>query len=235
MHATPSCIISIDARTSRGVLEFISLRMLFWVILAALLVAVLNSLVNPHPFQTAATTYARHHGWSMPMILLTRASCYLTLWTQALVLLALQRESTETWFVAETATWVVFSLYHVINYLDVSLLSHHDLALTQAVVRWLPPTTGLRHLVIWAGLHLQHTVLPFYMATHRPGAYQPRLLVSGYITMCAYILWHTFCWGVQGVPAYPLLHILRARDLEFHFYATCCVLVMIIESALVYF
>ena len=194
---------------------------IFNVTLISFLIPIILTTVRPHPFQIKATISAKRQGYSMPLILITRALPYLTIYTQFWILLALYKLEPITMSIAKTLSWSVFFLYHGINYVDPMYLAYHSKELVREVVRWTPPFS--RYIVIWFGLHLQHTIFPFYLhylaKIHSISSEKFLINTTNSMSiMILYLAWHLFCWDVQGIPAYPFLSMLRSTGYEISFY-----------------
>ncbi len=201
------------------------------------LIPIVNTIVNPSPFQKEATDNAKQRGWNKYIILVTRACPYLTLYTQFWILVALYFLTPTTMFIGQSLSWFVFILYHGINYIDPMHLAYHPEELVKEVVSWTPPKN--KNIVIWFGLHLQHTIFPFYLH-YLTNKYNIDYCKNIYAILCSfaaisiYVVWHLFCWYVQGIPAYPFLTKLRLFTHELLFYCAGTVLMVVVNCILAF-
>jgi hypothetical protein len=206
--------------------------LIFAVTFISFLIPIVNTVVNPFPFQKEAAIDAVDRGWSDTLILVTRSCPYLTLYTQFWIIVALYYMTPTTMFIAQTLSWFVFCVYHGINYIDKKHLAYHSEEFVKKVVSWKPPKWPL--VIVWFGLHWQHTIFPFYLhyLTYK---YDIDYTNSFYAVMCSfgvmafYLVWHTFCWKVQGIAAYPFLNRLRQISHEISFYCAAFTLVVVVN------
>lgn len=193
----------------------------FTVTLVSFLIPIVFTTVNPFPFQIKATEDAKKRGWNTLVILVTRACPYLTLYTQFWILVAMYNLTPLTMFIGQSMTWCVFLLYHGFNLIDPTHLTYHPEEFVREVVSWKPPKN--KNIVIWFGLHLQHTVFPFYLH-YLTSKYEIdytgniSYVMCSFLLMLFYVVWHLFCWYVQGIAAYPFLNYLRNKSQELLFY-----------------
>lgn len=197
------------------------------------LIPIVNTVINPHPFQIEATIHAKAKGWNDRIILITRSCCYLTLYTQFWTMIAMYKLTPTTMFIAQSLSCFVFCLYHGINYLDTKHLSYHSQELVKEVVSLKPPKN--EKAFIWFGLHWQHTIFPFYLTylSYKHSInYQSNvaMMIYSFLVMGLYVVWHLFCWHVQGIAAYPFLNKLRTTSHELSFYYVSFILTIIINS-----
>jgi len=212
---------------------------IFYVTLIAFVIPLVNTSLRPLTFQIKASSYAKENGWPVVVIVLTRALPFLTLYTQFWILIAMYYLNSSTMFIAQTLSISVFLLYHGINLLDPMYLAWHPKELVYEVVRLIPPWKNPFHLIIWVGLHLQHTIFPFYLFFLANKHDLNKLfrwvyLVLSSILLIIYILWHLFCWHVQGIPAYPFLVKLRAMEYEVLFYILGIGIFLVINISILY-
>lgn len=168
--------------------------------LLSYLVSVGLAWLRPKPYQIKCSEDAIRRGWSRPIVSLTRATQHFTLFSLLLVVCALASGHRETAVVATSLELLVFFLYHGIASYDPTLLGYDNPDLIRECMGWRPPFS--RYIVVWLGLHIQHTLAPFILwgyAEHRP---EDESLVFG--ALFFYIMWNHFCWSVQGRPAYPI-------------------------------
>jgi hypothetical protein len=206
------------------------MSILFYSLFVFTFITVANCIANPHSAQIKAELDARKREWSYFAIYTTRSLPYLTLYAQILTLFALFWSTPSTIHFGHSLSSVVFIAYHGINSINPSHLSYHPLEITRIVTAWKPPCSML--VVPWIGLHLQHSVFPFYLHW-----IQERVtlldLACAHVLLLIYIFWHLFCWHVQGIPAYPFLAHLRTTGWETVFYATGFVILACLQYLLV--
>jgi len=216
---------------------------IFLITYVSFLIPIVNTIVNPFYFQKVATLHAKEQGWNILIILTTRAGLYLTVYTQFWILIALIYMTPVTMFIGQSLSWIVFYLYHGINFINPMNLTYHPREFVEQVVSWKPPlktpfrSTNLFNLIVWIGLHLQHTIFPFYLhyLTYKYNIdYSNNLYAVFYsfIVMGVYVIWHLFCWHVQGIPAYPFLTHLRQKNLEKLWYLVGFHFVIIVNTIL---
>lgn len=191
----------------------------------ALIIPIVNTVIRPTPPQIACAESAISRGWGKVPILVTRALPYLTLYTQAIILVSLYFPAHPLpLLVAQTFSWSVFFLYHGMNMVNPMLLANHSEELVRKVIRLFPPLHPL-FAAVWTGLHFQHSLFPFYLKYHQWSegivfgnhlVLEDGLVVSVMFAL-AYLCWHEACYHVQGQPAYPFIAILRERGLEMAF------------------
>ena len=188
---------------------------LFYTLLLITTLPIVNCIVNPQRFQIQAAIDAKSRGWSTLSIWVTRAFQYFTLYAQIWTLIAICTEVPTTIHLAHSLSWLVFVAYHGINLVDAEHLSYHPPELTRIVTGWKPPMSIL--IIPFIGLHLQHTIFPFYLySIHQPASWGDLFLAHKALFL--YIRWHLVCWEVQGIPAYPFLSRLRRDGWETSFY-----------------
>jgi len=195
---------------------------MFVITVVSFLIPIVNTIVNPHPFQKDSYIQAKTNGWDHYTILTTRATQYLTLYAQFWIIIGMYCMTSTTMFIAQTISWFVFCLYHGINNIDKKYLAYHSEELVNEVVSWKPPK-DLQHKIIWFGLHWQHTFFPFYLhyfAYKNNISYNNNFyaVVCSYVVIGLYVVLHLFCWKVQGIAAYPFMNRLRAISHEMSFY-----------------
>jgi hypothetical protein len=215
---------------------------LFIVTSVSLLVPIVFTTLFPTPKQKEGALHAELSGWSQVSTLVTRALPYLTLYTQFLVWMFLYEMTNATLLlIAQTFTSSVFILYHGINLIDPLHLAWHPIELVREVVSWRPPFS--RNIVIWVGLHSQHTFFPFYLKYHQ---YKEKIVFSDHVgvfkglqlmllLLFVWIIWHLHCWQVQGYPAYPFLSKLRKESLEATFYVSGSCVFCVVYLLIFYF
>lgn len=181
----------------------------------ALLVPLVFPCFFPLPLQRKAAIDAYRRGWSWPVVLVTRTTPYLTLHTQAWIFAALHTRDPELVFTAHTLSLGVFVLYHGFNLINPMLLAHHPEPLVRKVTAVQPPLSDPFLLLIWLGLHLQHSFFPFYFFFQDFPSKQSLMPV---FVLGGYIVWQRVCWAVQDVPAYPVLEQFRQQGYEYVFY-----------------
>jgi len=187
----------------------------------SLVIPIVFTTYNPFPFQVEAAKNAKIRGWNNFTILITRTCPYLTLYSQIWTILAIYSLNPTIMFVAQSMTIIVFCLYHGINLIDPTNLTYHPVEFVKEVISWKPPNNW--NIIIWAGLHVQHTVFPFYLY-YLTIKYEInytndiRIVLTSYLAMIVYIIWHTFCWIVQGIPAYPFMTKLKRAGHDVIFY-----------------
>ena len=189
-------------------------------------IACLNAIFRPQPFQQNAHACAKKRGHSRPLILISRSLCHLTQFGQWWIIAALFTKNNDVFFVAQAISWIIFCLYHGMNLWNPQLLAYHEKNLVDQVVRWSPPSHPF-HVLIWFGLHYQHTLPPLYMhyfAYTNVITYSENTRGALYtvVAMIVYTLWHLYCWKIQGIPAYPFLKEFRNQSFEvvhqFHYF-----------------
>jgi hypothetical protein len=196
-------------------------------------IPVINTIFNPLPFQQNATIDARKRGWNESIIKTTRALPFLTLFAQVWFLLAIYTLDSDIMFVTQAISWVVFVLYHGMNFIDPVHLAYHPKEMIDKVIKLIPPIHPF-YFIIWCGLHYQHTLPPFYLYylacehdviynNNKNGVYYTMFAMSIYCS------WHMFCWKVQGIPAYPFLKELRKQSQEMVFYTFGATLTFVIS------
>ena len=145
------------------------------------------------------------------MITFTRATQHFTTFGLGLVCVANYTESYHaTAFILE---FMVAILYHAIRLVDPSLLGYEDPTLYTRVTRFFPPLD--RYIFIWAGLQLQHTLVPLMAWTWT----EPEDETLALTLLVVYIALNHFCWKVQGIPAYPIQARLYAYSPYLYFLA----------------
>lgn len=190
---------------------------ILYITIISFIIPIIGTIVKPHEYQVNAGKDARDRGWSPTLIIFTRSFCFLTLYTQFLIILALIYKTPRLLFIAHSFSIYVFLLYHGMNAYDKMLLPYHPRERVEEVVRCLPPLN--KNIVIWFGLHLQHSFYPVYLYYLKGDVeYNAEDFIYNIFLMVIYILWHLFCWKVQNIPAYPFLIRLRAAELELEFY-----------------
>lgn len=200
-------------------------------IIVSLIIPIINAVVNPQPFQKDAHKCAKSRGHDKGVIILTRACQHLTLYSQFWTIIALYYKTPLTMFVAQTMSILVFFLYHGFNYFDSKHLAYHPKELVEQVINIFPPMN--KYIVVWMGLHFQHSVFPFYIyyisRKYDLNNYEPHMLFYSFTVMTAYILFFNYCWKVQGIAAYPFLNELNKHSSEFLFYCSGFIVFMIIN------
>jgi hypothetical protein len=205
---------------------------IFIITIVSFLIPIVNTVINPYPFQKQATDNARQRGWNEYMIIITRSCPYLTLYTQFWIILAMYNMTPITMFIAQSLSWFVFCVYHGINYIDTKHLAYHPEEFVKEVVSWKPPKGPL--VVVWFGLHWQHTIFPFYLhyLTYKHEIdYSNNIyaVLCSFGVMAFYLVWHLFCWKVQGIAAYPFLNSLRRMSNEILFYCVSFVVITVVN------
>ncbi len=206
------------------------------VTIVSFFIPIIFTTINPFPFQKETAEDAKKRGWNSYIILITRACSFLTLYTQFWIIIAMLYLTPTTMFIGQSLSWIVFSLYHGMNYIDPMLLAYHPEEFVREVIRWTPPTKK-RYTIIWAGLHLQHTVFPFYLhylTFKHEIDYKNNLfaVVSSFNVVLFYVAWHLCCWHVQGIPSYPFLKKLRIDKYELLFYCGGFIYMVVINCIL---
>lgn len=208
---------------------------IFNINLISFLIPIVFTTIKPFPFQIKTTEDAKRRGWNSFAILVTRVCPYLTLYTQFWTLVAMYNMEPITMFIAQSMTWTVFLLYHGINIIDPVCLTYHPREFVKEVVSWKPPMS--KNIVIWFGLHLQHTIFPFYLhyLTYKYDVnYYNSLypVIANILVMGLYVIWHLFCWQVQGIAAYPFLNEFRDHSCEIGFYCFGFIIIVLINCIL---
>lgn len=175
----------------------------------------------PFSFQLQSSENAIRRGWNKGIVVLTRMFPYLTLYTQMWTIIAMYNLTPATMYIAQTMSWFVFFLYHGFNYMGPDHLAYHPEEFVNEVVRWKPPMNS--KIFVWFGLHWQHTIFPFYLhyLTNKYNIeyrYDYTMILYNFASITVYIIWHSFCWYVHEVAAYPFLNILRETSNELAFY-----------------
>ncbi len=205
--------------------------LIFTITLFTFVIPIINSIYNPHDFQLEALIDARSREQSDLIITITRTFQYLTLYTQFFTLIALYTYAPNHMFIAQFLTIYVFIVYHGINYICPFYLTYHNEKIVNEVISWIPPYN--ENIILWFGLHLQHTIGPFYIyyLSYKYDITYENNIVGFFYTFLAllfYILWNLFCWNVQGKATYPFLNDLREFSLETAFYSLMFVLFLFI-------
>ncbi len=213
---------------------------IFNITLITFLIPIVNTVVNPFSFQKEASKNAKKRGFNSMIVTITRSCPYLTLYTQFWIIVAMYNLTPVSMFIGQSLSWCVFILYHGINFIDPMHLAYHPEEFVKEVVSWKPPIntqTSFKNIVVWFGLHLQHTIFPFYLH-YLTYVYNIDYTKNIYAVFCTfnimifYTIWHMFCWYVQGIPAYPFLTKLRLMSHEITFYFVGFVLMTIINCIL---
>ncbi len=183
--------------------------------------SILNSIINPPLFQREASMAAKQNGWPVPIIILTRSFQHFTVYSLLWTLASLYTLEPNIMFIGLSLSWLVFIAYHGINFIDPMHLAYHPEELVKLVVGCKPPLSV--HIIPWTGLHFQHTIFPFYLfyksIEHNTfGRLSPYIHIYCHAALLFYVVWHLFCWNVQGIPAYPFLIRLREMKYEVLFY-----------------
>ena len=135
--------------------------LIFTITLFTFVIPIINTIYNPHDFQLEALMDAKSREQSDLIITITRAFQFLTTYTQLFTLIALYTYSPNHMFIAQLLTIYVFIIYHGINYICPFYLTYHNEKIVKEVITWIPPYN--ENIVIWFGLHWQHTIAPFYL------------------------------------------------------------------------
>ena len=131
----------------------------FWTTLVAFLIPIFSTAVRPFPFQVACAEDARKRGWSEPTIVATRTLCYLTSYSQFWILAAMLHPIDPLVHTAQCLSTMVFFLYH--GFRDATKLTYHPPEFVRAVSAFFRPSPrDPHHVVVWFGLHLQHSRVP---------------------------------------------------------------------------
>ncbi len=140
----------------------------------------------------------------------TRNTQFFTLYAQAWAVGAWITEHPAAISVALVTEAMVFCLYHGVTAYKPTLLSYGDREMVYSVTRWAPPRFAL-HALIWLGLHIQHTFSPAYVwytfFPTREKGHEAYVLAA----LAGYDLWNSFCWYVNGKPAYPIQTALKDK------------------------
>ena len=189
----------------------------------------------PLPRDKLVKEAASQRGWSTPIIFLTRSIQHFTIISALILVLAIlatlilepsHEFVTGAGFIAHNLQTSVGVLYHsliTINpfYLFPKLNFPKDPnRVVRALTSWFPPFEAQGFtLILWAVLHIQHTLAPLHMwidvylnsnlergwAKHQLESYslEIELLI---ITLCVFLYgaWNLLCWYVRTEPAYPI-------------------------------
>lgn len=194
-----------------------------WINLICFILPLIVTTIKPIPHQIESTKHARNNNWSLPVILVTRALPYLTLYTQFWNLLAWYHKAPILIDISLSLSIAVFLLYHGINLLNPMHLSYHPEELVRKVVSWRPPMS--KEVGLWLGLQIQHSFSPFYNfyliytneITNAHVGLPVRSLCCT-LVLFIYVIWLLICWKINDIPPYPFLKELREKDLEKLFY-----------------
>lgn len=200
-----------------------------------ILIPILISIFNPPSFQRDAMILSKQKGWKMPIILLTRSFQHFTVYSLLWTFVSLYTLEPDIIFIGMTISWSVFTAYHGINWINPIHLSYHPEELVKIVTYWKPPMSF--HIIPWLGLQFQHTVFPFYLLflSIKHEIYtklSPWIHTHCFLALLVYIMWHLFCWTVQGMPAYPFLMRLRHNGYEIIFYGIGFIFIFLVNKFL---
>jgi hypothetical protein len=215
--------------------------LIFTITLVSFVVPIVFAITRPLPFQIDASNYAEKNGWNKYIILIVRSCPYLTTYSQFWFLVAIYDRGPTAIFVGLSFAWGILILYHSINFINPMHLSYHPEEIVLKVTGLKPPNDKL--VVIWCGLHLQHTfpvMYLHYLAYSRDINYQHNYsaFFVSMLLVAFYIVWHLFCWRVQGIPAYPFLkhfrqeNMLNPRHAEIIFYYAGFLAVIVLNCVL---
>lgn len=188
--------------------------MLFTILVATYVLSVFKTVINPTVYQDLCTLNALKNGYPMPIIILTRATQFYTLFSQLGLIVGLYFEHREFVCTALVLQTNMFLLYHVFMYIDPSLLSYEDRDLLENVV-YIHKIPRDKNIILWTCLQLQHTYCPiyawYYVITNNIYHNITDIYLS--ISMIVfYSVWNYLCWTVQGLPAYPIQTLLYKKS-----------------------
>lgn len=173
----------------------------------SLIIALGNAALNPYPHMREAEDEALSRGIPRPLIILTRCTQFYTLYSQVWFLLALWSGAAWVIRIAFILNLSVSILYYGFIWWDYKLLCYPSVwHIAQFSTGILPPWDMKPiHKIAWFGLHLQHGFAPFYLLWLGVPPRTSTLEVFRPLgALIIFVSWNTFCWGIQGIPAYPI-------------------------------
>ncbi len=179
--------------------------------LASFLIAIGKTAISPEPHQLECEVHALKCGWPIWIIRLTNSTQFFTLYSQLWLVVALFTNHRETAVIAMVLETTVCILYYVLLYMNAQWLSYHPPHIMQKVTAWFPPIDS--HCIVWVGLHIQHLICPLHLWLVGGIEHRPEDVCLSVAAVLVYVGWNTFCWNVQGRPAYPIQQLAAEKHI----------------------